>query len=120
MSISFSGAELRFGSGASQIFEWPIREAAEGIDKILVLLDPDVYLIDPTYKQNRSKGAPALRNLIALDNQGRTVWKAEMPEAADYYYRFVSVSPLVVDSFSSYRCEIDILSGRIVRKQFFK
>lgn len=99
---------------------WRVLCAVEKSDKVLVLFDPDSYLLDQEYKDMRRRGAPAIRNLIAIRKTGEQLWEAEMPEAADYYYRIVSHNPLMVYSFSSYKCEIDLASGAIIRKEFSK
>ena len=62
-------------------------------------------------------------NLFCYSPEGIVLWKAEHPtgdNAEDYYYRISSHLPLVVNSFSSYRCEIDLSTGKIIRKDFFK
>ena len=43
-----------------------------------------------------------------------------MPKASDYYYRLSSVAPLIANSVSSYRCEIDPNNGAIKSKEFLK
>lgn len=109
-SISVDGGEIRL--------DWPIREIVRNGDQIYVLLDPDVYLNDEIYRDRRKKGAPAIQNLIAFRRDGVLVWEAELPEASDYYYKIVSTIPLVVNSFSSYRCEIDKTDGTIRSREF--
>jgi hypothetical protein len=48
------------------------------------------------------------------------LWEADLPSDADYFYRIASVRPLRVNCFSSFRCEIDPATGRIIRKDFYK
>ena len=55
-----------------------------------------------------------------LGASGEKIWEADLPEAADYYYRICSVSPLIVNSFSSHKCEIDLRSGAIKSREFLK
>jgi hypothetical protein len=100
--------------------DYSAREVFELDDRIIVLLDPDDYLTDPSYPRERRRGQDALRNLRAYSMSGKLLWEAEFPEPADYYYKIVSRSPLVVLSFSSYRCRIDPETGRILEAQFFK
>jgi hypothetical protein len=119
MTISFQGKSLEIDGNAIAM-PWPVLDALEQGDKVFVLFDPDSYLLDPNYKKMRKQGAPAIRNLIALTKTGVILWEAEMPDPADYYYRIESRKPLVALSFSSYRCEIDLQSGRITGKQFLK
>jgi len=99
---------------------YPAREAFDLEDRVIVLLDPDAYLRDPDYPKERRRGDNPLRNLRAYSTSGELLWEAEFPEQADYYYKIVSRSPLVVLSFSSYLCRIDPGTGRIIEAQFMK
>lgn len=85
-------------------------EATE--NTIIVLLDPD---------SNLSKFGQ-FNNLVALDKEGKEKWTAELPTttSGDCYMQIVSREPLVVDSFSSYRCQIDLETGKIEQKRFYK
>lgn len=119
MSITFFDKELVI-DGSVYLMPWKILDLVERGEKIFVLFDPDEYLLDPNYKKLRRQGFPAIRNLIAIDRVGNKLWEAEFPEKADYYYKIVSSKPLKANSFSSYRCEIDINTGQIVKKEFYK
>jgi hypothetical protein len=87
---------------------------------VLVLVDPDSYLMDPDYRKRRRSGLAAIRNLRAFSANGTRLWEAELPEEADYYYRIVGVDPIEADSFSGFRCRIDSKTGGIVCSQFMK
>lgn len=119
MTISFQSNTLTIDGQLLQL-AWPILDAIEEGNRVFVLLDPDSYLVDPNYKKMRRQGVPAIRNLVALMKDGTSLWEAELPESSDYYYRINSSKPLVVNSFSSYRCEINPDNGMIVRKEFLK
>jgi hypothetical protein len=119
MTVSFSGKKLTLNGRAIEL-PWPVLAAVEHGEKTFVLLDPDVYLVDPQYKALHARGVPALRNLLAIGEGGEILWEGNLPEAADYYYKITSVAPLTVSSFSSYSCEIDPNSGKIIRRVFFK
>ena len=119
MAVSFSGKNLTV-NGRTIKLAWPILAAVEHGAKTFVLLDPDMYLADPQYKARCARGAPAIRNLIALDDNGAILWEADLPQPADYFYKITSVVPLLAYSFSSYSCEIDTDSGKITRKVFVK
>jgi hypothetical protein len=119
MTIEVQGSVLTVDGCAVQL-DWPVLEIAEAHDKVFVLLDPDSYLADPGYKLSLRDGGPAIRNLVGFSRDGRKLWEAELPETRDYYYQISSARPLCVNSFSSFLCEIDPRSGKIVTKQFLK
>lgn len=119
MTISFQANTLVVDGHPMQM-PWLVLDAVEQSDKVIVLLDPDSYLLDPNYKQVRRRGGAAIKNLLAIDKTGAKLWEAELPEQADYYYRIGSASPLTANSFSSYRCEIDANTGSIRSKEFLK
>jgi len=119
MSVFFQGKTLVIDGQSIQV-PWSVLDAVEQGDKVFVLFDPDSYLLDPNHKILRRQGAPAIRNLFALTKTGEKLWEAEMPETADYYYRLSSVTPLIANSISSYRCEIDSSNGTIKSKEFLK
>jgi hypothetical protein len=119
MTIEIQGSVITIDGCAVQL-DWPVLEVAETRDKVFVLLDPDAYLGDAGYKLSLKNGGPAIRNLVAMSRDGRRLWEGELPEARDYYYQFSSTKPLRVNSFSSFLCEIDPESGRIIARQFLK
>lgn len=119
MSVSFQGRALVIDGQSFQV-PWPVLDAVEQGDKVFVLFDPDSYLLDPDYKRMRRQGTPAISNLIALTKTGTKIWEAEMPETSDYYYRLSSATPLIANSFSSFRCEINPNNGSIKNKKFLK
>lgn len=80
MTVSFQGRNLAI-DGKTIAMSWPILDARDQGDRILVLLDPDSYLLDPDYKNARKQGATAI---------------------------------------SSYRCELDPVSGAIRSTEFIR
>lgn len=109
--LKFIGEVLITGSCRLEL-EHAIHAAWRVGDKILVLFDPDA-------EQGKSGQFP---NLVALDDEGRQIWAAELPttNTGDRYYRLQSKSPIIVSSFSSFDCEIDPSTGHIVRREFMK
>ncbi len=99
-------------NGKSIQFQYPVIDAFEVQDIIVVLFHPD----------SSSQKSGQFRNLIALKRNGEHLWIAELPTSrtGDRYYKVVSRSPLVVYSVSSFECEIDIDTGRIKSRRFFK
>ena len=117
--IEHAGKKLVI-DGESLMTEFPIQSAVELGQRVIVLLDPDSYLGDPTYGKDRRRGGNPVRNLRAYSRSAELLWEADFPEPADYYYRLVSSDPLLALSFSSYECEIDLDTGKIVSRRFFK
>lgn len=89
--------------------DFPVKDAFCEGKRIFVLFDPDA-------------GPGSFSNLVCLDLSGRRRWEAELPEPGrqDVYYRISSRRPLVVNSFSSYKVELDPETGRILSKEFVK
>lgn len=119
MKINFYGSILVVDNHNIPL-AWNILNAIEYGERIVVLLDPDSYILDPQYKENRRQGMLPIKNLISINKYGDLLWEADFPNEVDYYYRVISFSPFLVNSFSSYRCEIDLNDGHIVKMDFFK
>jgi hypothetical protein len=121
MKISFEKNVLHVDSKIYEL-KWPILDVKNIKDTIIVLFDPDSYLLDPEYKKSRQQGAAPIKNLVAFTQAGEKLWEAEFPERerGDYYYQISSTSPLTAATFSSYSCEIDPSNGKIIRKEFYK
>ncbi len=119
MKISFNDLELRVGNCVITT-PWPVLDAFDDGHRIIALLNPDAYLTDPAYKMQRRSGMPPNKNLLAYSYDGKRLWEANFPSDVDYYYRISSKQPLRVNSFSSFRCDIDPATGVIIRKEFYK
>jgi hypothetical protein len=119
VSISFSGNSVVV-DGRVISMPWPVKDVTELGDKIFVLFNLDSCLSDPAYKMMLRRGGEAIKNFVAFDKDGNKLWEADFPEASDYYYRIVSTSPLIANSFSSFMCEIDPDTGVIKSKEFLK
>ncbi len=101
-----------FVDGSSLDTEYPVSNAFCDGSKLIVLFDPD----------SKINKFGQFANLIAVDILGRTIWTAELPttETGDAYYRIVSQNPLVAYSVCSFSCEIDLDTGKIKHKSFYK
>ena len=110
MSVSFSGNTLTI-SGVDHTLEYPILDARQVDGLTVVLFRPEAF-----------RGGGQFRNLVGLDGHGDECWKAELPTnmGMDAYVQIVSEAPLTVDSYCSYRCEIDVTTGKVTTKEFFK
>lgn len=84
-----------------------------GEKRIVVLLDPDAYIgiEERCYK-----------NLFGFDLCGNEIWRADFPQnyKGDYYWKIEKRWPLKVNSFSSYECTIDVDTGKVIKKKFYK
>ncbi|MFP4418820.1 MAG: hypothetical protein ACLFSB_16285 [Chitinispirillaceae bacterium] len=94
------------------VCEKPILEAQILEKFIIILLDPDAY----------TKKTGQFNNLLAYSHNGKLMWKAELPtnQPGDRYYQISSYHPLTASSIFSYTCEIDISTGKIKNRKFYK
>jgi hypothetical protein len=109
--LKFSGRSVS-SKGNTIEFAYPVLDAFELLDKIIVLFEPDAR-----------RGKPGqFHNLVAVTHNGEDIWKAALPTTMsfDTYYRISSTNPLTADSLTSFACTIDEANGRILNKVFFK
>lgn len=111
IKVSFVRNSLKINSKNIKL-DHPILTAFAFEDKIIILYDPDSYM--PKFGQ--------FPNLLAIDINGKEVWRAELPTmtTGDCYYKIVSENPLKALSFHSYECEIDLDTGKLKNKIFLK
>ncbi len=109
--ISVAGKVLTVDR-TSVSLEYPVLEAFETADRIVVLYEPSAY----TGKTGQ------FRNLIAINRAGTVIWRAELPttQSGDRYYKIASHHPLRAYSIYSQECEIDVVTGKIRSSEFFK
>jgi hypothetical protein len=109
--VSYNGMILRVGEKAYSL-EYPLVDAFEVDDGIVVLFDPDAL----------EAKSGQFRNLRCLSPSGDYRWVAELPTnlSGDRYYRISSRRPLVAYSVKSFACTIDSTNGQIVAREFFK
>src|SRR5262245_56332075 len=116
-AVSHDGDILKI-DGKPVRMEHMVRDAFWAEGRAIVLLDPDAFLDEPGGARRRSR--EPVKNLRAYAPSGELLWEAEQPEADDHFYMIESREPLVALSFSAYRCDLDLGSGRILRKQKLK
>lgn len=122
MNITYDRSKLQIDGKAIETPS-PIREAFAVECGVVVLMDQFADLKGPILDIREVRNAPKGTNLFCYTPDGILLWKAELPKGnsqEDYYYRVLSRSPLIVNSFSSYSCEIDAATGKILRKEFYK
>jgi hypothetical protein len=98
--------------GDAIVLPHPVKEAVGINDWVVVLYDPD----------SNPRRWGTFPNLAAVDRDGHVLWVAETPttDTGDCYVAIRSADPLVVHSWSTYKCEIDPGSGQIVSRVFTK
>lgn len=117
-AVSHDGDIVRI-DGKSVRMEYMVRDAFWADGRAIVLLDPDAFLDHPAYGGRKAPRC-AVHNLRAYSPAGEILWQAEQPEFDDHYYLIESHEPLVALSFSAYRCDLDLASGRILAKTKLK
>ena len=118
-AVSHDGDIVRIDGKAVRM-DFMVRDAFWAGDHAVVLLDPNAFLDDPVWGGARKKARGAVKNLRAYAPSGELLWEAEQPEADDHYYMIETRAPLVALSFSAYRCDLDVASGRILAKTKLK
>lgn len=71
----------------------------------------------------REKKYGSFENLLLLKSDGRVAWRAQLPSpsSTDSYLDFeVKENRLFANSWSCYRVEIDLKTGRILQSEFTK
>jgi len=116
-TVSHEGDILKIDSKSVRM-DFMVRDAFWSGGKAVVLLDPGAFLDEPSGARKRSRDP--VKNLRAYEPSGKLVWEAEQPEVNDHYYLIESREPLVALSFSAYRCDLDLKSGKILRKHKLK
>src|SRR5262245_17612707 len=116
-AVSHEGDILKIDGKAVRM-EFMVRDAFWSDGKAVVLLDPGAFLDEPSGTRKRSRDP--VKNLRAYAATGQLVWEAEQPETNDHYYKIESHEPLVALSFSAFRCDLDLDSGKILRKHKLK
>ena len=89
----------------------PILDTRQIGDRILVIYD---YMDFPRWRQAHS--------LVAYDIDGNELWTAEHPtrETSDCYVNFMSDEPLWIGNFAGFKCQIDLVNGKLIEKIFTK
>jgi hypothetical protein len=109
MTISFVERELRI-DGLTHVLEFPIDDAFEHEDLVIVFFAPD----------SNPKKFGQFHNVVAVDRNGNRVWEADLPTSntGDRYYKIANRSPLTLYSTQSYDVVLDPASGHIIEKRF--
>jgi hypothetical protein len=106
--------------GKPKRMEFMVRDAFWVDGRAIVLLDPHAYLDQVAYGKARRRSRDPVKNLRAYAPSGELLWQAEQPEADDHYYLIENHQPLVALSLSAYRCDLDLQTGRILKKKSLK
>ena len=116
-AVSHDGDIIKI-DGKPVRMEYLVRDAFWADGKAIVMLDPGVFLDEPGGTRKRSRHP--VKNIRAYAPSGELQWEAEQPELDDHYYLIESREPLVALSFSAYRCDLDLKSGKILKKHKLK
>ena len=116
-AVSHDGDIVRI-DGKPVRMDHMVRNAFWAGGHAIVLLYPDTFLDEPGGARKRPRDP--LKNLRAYSPSGELQWQAQQPEFDDHYYLIESRDPLVALSFSAYRCDLDLASGRILSKKKLK
>lgn len=110
-NVTYSGATINV-NGKIIALPYSVLDAYEDNGIIVILIDPDAYI-------GKEKN---FKNLIAYSNLGKKLWEAEFPQVykPDYYWKISNHAPLIARSFSSYECEINMITGKIIKTDFYK
>lgn len=113
-SITYSGPVVSV-DGTNIRVPYDVLDAFAHKNTVMILMNPDEFV-------KKTKGRKNLKNLVAYDVSGKWLWDAEFPDdsRANYYWNISSKVPLVVYSFSSNECEIDLNTGKILKVDFYK
>lgn len=90
---------------------YEVIEAREIDERIVVIYD---YMEFP-------KNKPA-RNMFAYNKVGKKLWRAQDigMGATDAYTNILSESPLNVGNFSGFNVSIDLVTGKVIGREFTK
>lgn len=122
MKLIFNKSEFKI-KGKTIKAPFPIRDAFISKKGVIVLMDLFATLEGPILDIREVRRIPKEVNLFCYSINGEVLWKAELPvgeNTEDYYYKITSHCPLIVHSFSSFLCEIDPETGKILNKEFVK
>lgn len=111
MQVTFIEKTVCVGNRKIEL-DYPIADAFQQDDKLIVLYKPD----------SKTEKFGQFQNLVGLNLEGNQIWAAELPttQSGDAYYRIASRAPLVASSIFSYEAEIDLETGKIKQSHFFK
>ena len=109
--ISFNDKKLNI-NGNEYTLDYTIYDACEFDDRVIVLFHPDEGIKMPDQ----------FANLVSFTLNGQKEWTANLPTSsnADVYYKITSKTPLIVNSMQSYKCKIDLSTGKILKADFYK
>ncbi len=109
-AVSFEGNQICVGSR-----KWAVPYAIENCtligDRVVVL-----------YELMSGRIWWQFKNLEAFDLEGHKLWTAEHPtnESADAYVQLLSLEPFTAFNFVGFVCQIDLATGKILKKEFTK
>lgn len=94
------------------ILDYKIDTAYKMLNKIIVRFEVTKDIVQ----------IPRFHNIICIDLNGNLLWQAELPSDDNLilYYDIFRYWPKIIAHSLSYDCEINIKTGKIIRKRWFK
>ncbi|MBY0273461.1 MAG: hypothetical protein K2X02_08690 [Alphaproteobacteria bacterium] len=113
-NFSFEGKNLETVTFSKEL-DYPIQD-------VIYLTKNQTYLVLFDRDSNIRKWGQ-FPNIICLSTEGEKLWTVELPttDTGDSYFRMqLKEGKLFGDAWGSFVCEIDVNTGRIINKVFFK
>ena len=114
-AIAFHGRKITV-NGLTWKVPYRIKNAFLSGGRVVVIYEPT----EKIFEYFRGK----YHSMEGFTLDGKRLWVAEYPMqgsgSSDMYVEFMSVEPLIVWSFSCFRCKIDPETGTILHSEFTK
>ncbi|MBY0273391.1 MAG: hypothetical protein K2X02_08335 [Alphaproteobacteria bacterium] len=113
-NLSFEEKKLETTTFSKEL-DYPIQD-------VIYLANNQTYIILFDRGSNIKKWGQ-FPNIICLNSKGDKIWTVELPTTStgdSYYQMGFEDGKLIGDSWRSYSCEIDVNTGKIINKVYFK
>jgi hypothetical protein len=91
------------------------------VEKIMPLLGPQGCIVLLDHYEFSQSEYRHLSNLIFYNPDGKIIWTAQLPQTKDSFVDFdLEDNMLYANSWSGFRVQIDLETGRILNRRFTK